>query len=202
VDNVAFAPERNMPLPPPSARREAHRRVIDMQAYAREDGLYDVEAHLVDTKPFPFVRIGTSHPWPAGQALHDLWVRLTVDNNHVVTAIDVASDVTPYGICKEAESTLRVLVGERIAGGWSAKVKERLRGAASCTHLMEMLIPLATTALQGIRGLKSVDERVDVSPEAIERKIDSCYAYGREREVVRMVWPQHVRPASKPRPGP
>ena len=137
-----------MPLSQPVARREVHHRLIDMQAYAREDGLYDVEAHLVDTKPFEFVRVSSPRPVPAGEALHDLWIRMTVDGDYTVRAIEAASDITPYGICKEAESTLSVLVGERLVRGWSAKVKERLRGAASCTHLMELLMPMATTAYQ------------------------------------------------------
>jgi hypothetical protein len=182
-----------MPLSKPLARSGVHRRIIDMQAYAREDGLYDVEAHLVDTKPFEFVRLSSPNPVPAGQALHDLWIRMTVGGDYTVHAIEAASDVTPYGICKEAENTLSVLVGERLVRGWSAKVKERLRGAASCTHLMEMLIPLATTALQGIRGADPKRLENADGPDA-EVKLDSCYAYGRSREVVRRMWPQHYRP--------
>ena len=183
-----------MPLSQPVARRAVHRRIIDMEAYAREDGLYDVEAHLVDTKPFEFVRLSAPRPLAAGEPLHDLWIRMTVDDNYEVRAIEAASDVTPHGICKEAETTLSVLVGERLVRGWSAKVKERLRGAASCTHLMEMLIPLATTALQGIRGADPRRLQKVNGPDA-EVKLDSCYAYGRSREVVQRLWPQHyLRP--------
>jgi hypothetical protein len=181
-----------MPLSAPAARRPIHRRVIDMQAYAREDGLYDVEARLVDTKPFDFERLGSPQPVPAGRALHDLSVRLTVDEAYVVRAIEASSDTTPYALCKEAENTLQVLVGERIARGWSAKVKGRLRGAASCTHLMEMLIPLATTALQGMRGIKPKHERRP--PEGgTPAQIDSCYAYGSSRSIVQWMWPAHWR---------
>jgi hypothetical protein len=182
-----------MPLPPPSPRREAHHRIVDMRMYARDDGLFDVEAHLVDRKPFEFHRMASPVPTPAGQALHDLWVRLTVDAQHVVRGIEAASDVTPYALCKQAEGTLAVLIGESLTKGWSAKVKERLRGAASCTHLMEMLVTMATTALQGMNGLKSREQRSAAAPGA-QLKIDSCYAYGREREVVKMLWPQQHRP--------
>lgn len=180
-----------MPLSEPSQRRPIHRRVIEMEAFARDDGLFDVEAHLVDTKPFDFDRIMQGLV-PAGQALHDLRIRLTVDADKVVRAIEASSDVTPFGICKEAENTLQVLVGERIARGWSATVKQRLRGAASCTHLMEMLIPLATTALQGIGGLRAKGERTAAGANEV-LKIDSCYAYGRDREVVRLLWPNSAR---------
>jgi Protein of unknown function (DUF2889) len=182
-----------MPLPVPVARREIHHRAIDMKAYAREDGLYDIEAHLVDRKPFAFQRISTPEPLPAGQPLHDMWIRLTVDDQYFVRGIEAASDVTPYGLCKEAESTLAVLIGERIASGWSSKVKQRLRGAASCTHLMEMLIPMATTAFQGIRALER-DHTVPVDPATVKVDLDSCYAYARHRDVVKLYWPQHYRP--------
>jgi len=161
-----------------------------MQTYAREDGLYDVEARLVDRKPFPFRRMSSPEPLPAGQALHDLWIRMTVDEDCVVRDIVAASDTTPWQLCKEATSTLRVLIGERIARGWSVKVKERLRGAASCTHLMEMLLPMATTALQGIRGMRPESSRI-AGTDVPHEKIDSCFAYGRDRQVVKMLWPQH-----------
>ena len=187
-----------MPLPIATARRDIHRRVIDMQAYARDDGLYDVEARLVDTKPFLFESLGRPLPVPAGHALHDLWVRMTVDGDFVVRDICAASDTTPYAVCKEAEDTLRVLVGERLAKGWSSVVKQRLRGAASCTHLMEVLIPLATTAMQGIRGLRPASAR-KYSGEGPPPQLDSCYAYGRSREMVLRFWPQyHVAPDRAP----
>jgi hypothetical protein len=182
-----------MTLPAPAARRDIHHRVIDMRAYARDDGLYDVESHLVDTKPFPFKRSGGPEPWPAGAALHDLGVRLTLDANFVVREVAVASSVTPFGVCKETERTLQVLVGERIGRGWANIVRERLRGAASCTHLMEMLIPLATTALQGIRALDTAHYNAAVNAAGEPAKIDTCYAYSREREVVKMMWPQHYK---------
>lgn len=183
-----------MPLSAAGRRREIHHRVIDMRAYARDDDMYDVEAHLVDRKPFDAPRFASPDPVPAGQPRHDMWVRLTVDDQLVVRGVEAASDETPYSVCKEAESTLSVMVGERIASGWSSKVKERLRGAASCTHLMELLIPLATTALQGIRGMNVTLNGMAVDANGVPRKLETCYAYGRSSEHVKMLWPEHYRP--------
>jgi hypothetical protein len=162
-----------------------------MEAFDRDDGLYDIEARLIDRKPFPFVRKSSPVPIPPGEPLHDISIRMTVDKDYVVRGLVASSDTTPWPLCKEATSTLSVLVGERVARGWSSKVKERLRGAASCTHLMEMLIPMATTAFQGIRGLHPEQAR-SVDGNGVPAKIDSCFAYGREREVVRMLWPEHA----------
>lgn len=179
-----------MPLSNSAHRREIHHRVIDMKAFARDDGLFDVEARLVDRKPFPFLRIAKPEPTPAGQPLHDLSIRLTVDREYTIRGLEAASDVTPFDLCREAERTLSALVGERITSGWSSKVKSVLRGAASCTHLMEMLIPMATTAFQGIRGLaKEGKTSLDAATTAVS--LDSCYAYARDRDVVKVYWPQH-----------
>lgn len=164
-----------------------------MKTYARGDGLFDVEAHLVDRKPFDFQRLASPAPLPAGSALHDLWIRMTVDDKLVVRAIEAASDVTPYEVCRGATETLAVLVGQRIARGWSAAVKERLRGEASCTHLMEMLLPAATTALQGIRAL-SESRRRALNDAGEPVQLGSCYAYARHREPVALLWPQYHRP--------
>ena len=82
------------------------------------------------------------------------------------------------------------MVGERIAHGWTSKVKERLGGKASCTHLMEMLIPLATAAYQTLTSTRlKRPESVDANGRP--RKIDSCYAYASDREIVHRLWPMH-----------
>ena len=180
-----------MPLSQPIDRRDIHTRTIDVRAFARDDGLFDVEARLIDRKPFAFWRVAQGEPTPPGEPLHDISIRLTVDKALVVRAIEASSDTTPFGICREAESTMAPLVGERIAAGWSSKVKSTLRGAQSCTHLMEMLITMATPALQGIRGLARERKIDDTKLGA--GKLDSCYAYSSERAVIKMHWPEHYR---------
>lgn len=182
-----------MPLSAPSARSEIHHRCIDMHGFRREDGLYEVESHLVDTKPFPLALVSRSAPLPPGEALHDLSIRLTFDENFFIRDIEASSDATPYELCKEAELTLRVLIGERIASGWSSIVKQRLRGAASCTHLMEMLIPLATTAFQAVNGARRIGQS-KVDPAHVTVRPDSCYAYSTQRAVIQRFWPVLYQP--------
>jgi hypothetical protein len=105
-----------------------------------------------------------------------------------------SSDTTPYELCREAERTLTPLVGARVMAGWSSKVKATLRGAAGCTHLMEMLLPMATAALQAINGLKRENNSKPYDAKTMASRMDSCYAYSRERSVVRVHWPELYRP--------
>jgi hypothetical protein len=56
---------------------------------------------------------------------------------------------------------------------------------------------MATTALQGIRGLHPERART-VGADGVPTKIDSCFAYGRQRQVVEMLWPEHFRSRKEP----
>jgi hypothetical protein len=157
-----------------------------MRGYKRNDGLYDIEGHLLDRKGVPLEV--DSRRYEPGMPIHDMWVRLVVDRSLVVHDVIAVSDVTPYAVCKEATEVLRRVVGERIAAGWSLMVKSRLGGQTACTHLMEMLIPLGTTAYQTL-----THERV-AAPDVVDAagrpvKIDSCYAFASHRSVVRRRWP-------------
>lgn len=185
-----------MPLSAPHSRRDLHHRIVDMHCYARDDGLFDVEARLTDTKPYTAPRFASGAIREAGQHVHDIWVRLTIDGDYVVRDVEAASDTTPYPLCKETEATVKVLIGEAVVAGWSSKVKAALRGTASCNHLLDMLVTMASTAYQGIRAHKRL-ERGEIGEKSVPR-LDTCYAYAADREVVRMYWPKHYRgPADK-----
>ena len=68
--------------------------------------------------------------------------------------------------------------------------------ADTCTHLKELLVPMATTAYQSFSAVqKQRGERVDANGRPL--KVDSCYAYSAQREVVARYWPAFHRP---PRP--
>ena len=43
-----------MPLPEPAPRKHIHTRAINYRGYQREDGNWDLEAHMTDTKTYGF----------------------------------------------------------------------------------------------------------------------------------------------------
>jgi hypothetical protein len=183
------------PEQPEVEREELHHRRIDLRFYRRGDGLYDVEAHLVDTKTAPFRRLLSAGDTPAGVPIHDLVLRLTIDDALCVRAAAAWMHATPFTVCRGATQTLQPLVGLRMVAGWNQRVRELLVGAASCTHLRELLGPMATTAFQGLAPQRLA--RIDDPDMAAQRaaKVDSCFAYAAEREVVATLWPELVRPA-------
>ena len=64
-------------LDPTVARELLHNRQVELRGYKREDGLYDIEGHLVDTKAIDFKLAAGLRP--AGQPIHDMWLRITID---------------------------------------------------------------------------------------------------------------------------
>ena len=86
-----------------------------MRGYRRFDGLFDIEGQVIDTKPFDSRPVVAEATAPAGTHLHDLWVRLVVDDQLVVQDVIAAADATPFPVCREAAATLARL-GSRARG--------------------------------------------------------------------------------------
>ncbi|TQF27580.1 hypothetical protein UNPF46_30090 [Bradyrhizobium sp. UNPF46] len=178
-----------MPLKKPVSRSFIHRRNVDMQVFRRDDGLYDVEGHIVDEKPFestaPFGKTT-----PAHHAIHEMWIRLTIDKEFLVHDVSAATDAGPYQDCFGAPSSLSVLIGTRIGGGWNREVRDKLGGTKSCTHLMEMLTPLATAAYQAMWS-EMQDQAEAVDRDGRPRLLNACWAMSSDKELTSRRWPEH-----------
>ncbi len=169
-------------------RKEIHHRQIDIRFFQRSDGLFEVEGHLVDRKTHPFRRLLHDGDTPAGMPLHDIRVRLVIDESLLVHDASASLTASPFDVCRGAANTLAPLKGLRIGAGWNKRVRELLGGAASCTHIVEMLGPMATTVYQGLAPQRLARMAQQGSAEQ-QSKIDSCFAYGKDREVVARLWP-------------
>lgn len=186
-----------MPLPAPAAREALHKREVVCRGYRRADGLWDIEGHLVDTKDYDF-RSRFRGAVPAGDPVHDMWIRLTVDDDLVVREVHVAVHNSPYPLCPAVIPNFQRLKGLPIARGWRRAVRERLGGVHGCTHLVEMLAPLATAAFQTIYPVRAKRGEVDGDPERRPLLLNSCHAYAETSPVVRELSPAHYR---EPAPG-
>lgn len=174
-----------------TGRRLVHTRKIVCTGYARDDGLYDIDAHMVDTKghhsDLLFKQV------PVGGAIHDLRLTITVDERLVIRAAHARSQETPTPWCAQIETAYARLVGIEIGSGFMREVKARLGGTRGCTHLSELLGPMATTAFQTIMGLKNDPARA--ARDAISEDnhtpllplLDTCHAWRADGEVVRIV---------------
>jgi hypothetical protein len=176
-------------------RRPMHTRRIEMQAYARDDGLWDVEARLLDEKPFGYVDPGRGEQ-RAGDPVHDIRVRLTLDDDRVIRDVAVEMGSMPFGTCREVKDTLRPLIGERVGRGWRQVLKKIPRNT-TCAHVHEVLVPMATVVHQGMSLGRAPDGKVAIEPdlslEAPPFFVDDCHSWRADGPVVAHFYPQFFR---------
>lgn len=184
-----------MGLPPAVKREKKHHRKIDCEGFLRGDGLWDIDVHLVDTRSYDcsYDELHRGGLIRAGEPVHDMWLRFTIDLDFLIHDVQAASDQTPFTVCPRAAETMRELIGLRIGWGWMKKVRERVGSDRSCTHLMDLLGQLAATAYQTLHA--ALEER-ETMREVRERPpiIDTCLALSSSGDVVRSRWPEFYIP--------
>jgi Protein of unknown function (DUF2889) len=172
-----------MSLTPARPRQSLHHRRIDAQGYRRDDGLFDIEGHLLDTKDADFKL--ASGVRSAGEPIHSMWLRITVDRALTIVDVEAATEAMPYvGVCDTITGDYRKLVGLRIGPGFKEALRKALGGAKGCTHLTELVNTLATTAFQTVAGLGVSD------PHVKPLHIDRCHALRADGQVVAKFYPR------------
>ena len=184
-----------MPLKPATQRRHLHTRRITCEGYLREDGLWDIEAHLVDTKPARFENRLGGRTTEADEPIHGMWLRVTLDLQLVIKEIDAASDYHPFGACSAGPAPMQKLIGLQIGGGFMRQVRDCVGVSNGCTHLIEMLSYIATTAFQ---TMNPTWEEIALHKPLREKPhyLDSCVALRGDGEVIRRSWPEFYRSRS------
>lgn len=175
-----------MPLSEPQERELLHLRDIALRGYRRSDGLFDVEAHLTDTKTYGFPSEDRGFV-AAGEPVHGMWMRMTLDEDLTIVACEASTEFGPYGVCPAAAPNFSRLAGLSIKRGFLRAAAERIGGAQGCTHLRELLQQMATVAIQTLYAVRSRREE-EARPEK-PALLNTCLAYATDSPVVRRRWP-------------
>lgn len=186
-----------MPLSPPVGRQHLHTRRVTCQGFFREDGLWDIEGRITDEKSYEHANEWRG-PLKAGDFVHDMSIRLTIDDRFFIVDVEAVTDKSPYRMCGDIAPDFRKLIGLRIGGGFHKAVRERLGGIHGCTHIVELLGPVATTAFQTVSSRKASDlarghrEKASplppVDPAKPRRKpymLDTCHTWASDSEITR-----------------
>ncbi|HSW09142.1 DUF2889 domain-containing protein [Aquabacterium sp.] len=180
-----------MPLLPPDCAREAsHQRSISIRAYARTDGLWDIEGHLTDAWSEPITK--ADGMLPAGEPMHSMWLRLTVDRSATIVAVQAATDAGPYdAACGTIAPDYGQLVGVRVARGYRDTIRRLFGRTAGCTHMNELAGVMGSAALQAL--WHELNENADEKPFSI----DGCHALKSSGPQVMRYFPRWYRPATE-----
>ena len=174
-----------MPLTSPASRERLHMRRVSYEGFRRDDGLFDIEAHITDHKDRDYkLAVGTrSKDIP----VHNMWARVTIDRRFAVVDIEAVTDEMPYpGQCNRIGPEYKKLIGSNLLKGFRKAIADNMGGVKGCTHLSELLGYLPTAAVQTFAGIKNEVETVDGKKPF---QLDSCHALATNTETVRVYYP-------------
>jgi len=183
-----------MPLSPVPNRVPKHLRDVRYRSFERADGLWDVEGELVDTKAYDLVLSGERKRM-AGEPIHHMWIRCTIDTTLTVVAIEVAMDAHPLGECPLALPAMQRMVGCCMARGWRKAIEANLGNIEGCTHMRELLFNMATAAFQSVNQAFARPQS-DQPP----RHLGQCKGWDFNGKGVATIYPQFIG-WQAPKPG-
>ena len=185
-----------MTLPSAAATRQLkHRRQIDVQVFARGDGLWEVDAVLTDTK----TRVAqmSSGLRPAGTPIHEMLLRLVVNERMDIVEAGSETRWMPYqDLCGEHGDAYGRLVGLNLMQNFRAALRKRLGGVLGCTHLTELAQVLPTAVVQAFVG-EVIDTRGLAEGADKPFQIDRCHALRSDGVAVQQHYPRWYRPRAQ-----
>jgi hypothetical protein len=182
-----------MPLPAAEPRSHLHTRSVVYRGYHRDDGLWDIEAELSDTKTYTLER-SERGLMPPGTPVHGMAIRATVDDAMTIRAIATSMDSTPFDECQQGNDPMQQMVGVTMGPGWRQAIERALGGVRGCTHLRELLFNMATAAYQTIPAYQHRLRRQAGLPEPDSKEppyhLGKCIAWDFDGPVVQRHYPQ------------
>jgi len=169
-------------------RKHLHTRSIQCRGYERDDGLWDIEATLIDNKTYSISNHERGEIQP-GNSIHNMTVCLTLDLDMVIRDVHIEMPSTPFSLCRSTSDVMDRLVGLKIEGGWMRKARKLIARTESCTHVMELLGPVSTTAYQTMHWAIEEREREQSSRDT-PAIIDQCKSLARGSAIVKVMWPE------------
>lgn len=181
------------PLPPPAVTRTSlHTRAVTYRGFARSDGLWDIEGHMVDTKDYGMERYGDI-TLPPGSPMHDMLIRVTLDDALKIMDIHTDMPATPFDECIQAAPPMRRLIGATLGRGWRKAIDVAIGGEGGCTHLRELLFNLATAAMQTIppyrNHLKGVQGQPAAPGDEVPHFVGKCMSWRLDGPEVQRFYP-------------
>lgn len=183
-----------MPLSESVARKHVHTRAIEYRGYEREDGMWDIEAHMTDIKTYAF-----KNDWRGeikeGTPLHEMLLRVTIDDDFVIREVVAVTDNSPFQMCPDITPNYQSIIGIKMGLGWRKAIRMKVGGVQGCTHITELLFPMATVAMQTIWPLRQrrKNQADSASKKASKRPIvlDTCHAWSTNSPVVKENLPKY-----------
>lgn len=164
------------------------RRSIIIDTYEIGEDMIAVEGELKDERFYPYFISSTGVRKDKG-VMHHMSVKMNLLLPTMeITSISARMPVTPLEGCQELENSIKKMEHIRIRSGFTSWVRENFGKARGCLHLTNLILAMASAAVQGmwsyyarIREGDRVKRPVGVGSLAV----DSCWMWRKDGPLVK-----------------
>lgn len=169
------------------SRKPVHTRKIEMNSFLREDGLWELEATLLDVKAYDFPKRNGSIK-VAGSPVHNMTICLLVSEDGEVRDARAHYDDAPYEQnCSAIEKAYKGLIGLHLLRNFRNAVKERFSRTSGCTHMSELVVLLPTVFVQSLSVSRN---RKEAQSGKKPFQLEGCHALALTSPVVKEFYPE------------
>ena len=125
---------------------------------------------------------------PAGEPVHNMWLRLTIDLDLIVRDAEANTESGPYPHCGDIAPSFKSLIGLKIGPGGAARSQAR-SGASKAARICRAAGTVGTTEYQATgraRDARGAGKPVMKKPY----QLNSCHVYRDDGAAVLERWPQ------------
>jgi hypothetical protein len=162
--------------------RKYHTRTKEVSVYEYDEQRFVVEGCLTDRRPHAYYSAAAGKQPPG--ILHQMIVHLLVDKATLeIENLHVKMPVIPDKACLEMINSIESVKGLRIARGFVSKIKMLAGHGKGCTHLIELLMEMASSSIQGRIAYKQ-DQAPIPTTEIINMMSGTCWTWRAEGPLI------------------
>lgn len=164
--------------------KKYHTRTLAVSTYEYDEQRLIIEGCLTDRR-FQEYQLAVGGKGRPPGILHQIIIHLLVNKTTLeIEDLYVEMSVVPHDACLEALNSLKPVKGLRITHGFTSKVKALVGRGKGCTHIMELLTSLVSSAMQGYFAYRQHNFPMPAS-YIVNKLGNTCWAWRSEGPIIK-----------------
>ncbi len=165
--------------------KKYHTRTIEVSTYEYDDQRFAIEGCLTDRR-FQKYHMETGG-WRQPGILHHMKVYWLINKKSlIIKDLHVEMPVVPGEQCNKVIGFISPVKGLRISDGFTSKVKDLLGGSKGCVHILELLIEMSFSTIQGLVAYKQ-QGALTSKEDIIKLAENSCWPWRSEGPYIKLL---------------
>lgn len=172
-----------------------HSRRIEVNCFETDEESLLVEGWMTDERMVACMPYSKDEPREPG-IYHHMTARMKVSMPDLfILSLEAQMPVVPMDLCREIRTSVEKLIGLQLRPGFTDTVRSLLGYTEGCVHLMNLVLAMASAAVQGVGAFYSRKREEDgraqvpVRPENFDKTvlINSCWLWREDGPLMELI---------------